>query len=180
MISRKEYKSDFKCTRLQIIKPFINMKLINRKILFLKIWILHLFALYIPLGFCFHYNVFTKLHWSIVQKKFLIKVLVSPFIGFFLFDVGLLYLFTLSMLFLVFKLNISFFKAYCLSYVISVSGIILFFQIIPSKYTVGAESGESSVSLVAILVCFFIAILINWLVFRKLYRRLEENSTKQI
>jgi len=109
----------------------MQMLLNNRLVIFLyvKVWLLHIFIYYTCFGFCYQYDAFQKMNWSIWQLNFIGLVLFSPVIGVIGFLDGMpgFILSLIGLMILLNRLLRNFFWSYMLSIILGNMLLFLFF-----------------------------------------------------
>lgn len=169
----------------------INLKLeIMRLINFLKklsisikIWLFHVVIYYTTTNFFLQYLTYLYQNWTILKIEFLLKILAGPIagiIGFFdNFPLFVLIPITIyNILLLKFKLkhHTSYYLSIIASYLIPYIYNFIFFNTKISFYKRPNEYYVKIDLIFILLPSLIISILLNWLIFRKIYKKLSDEK----
>ena len=148
-----------------------------------KIWILHIIIYYTIINFLYQFLTYFFLQWTIVELDFLGKILAGPIGGIIgLFDnFPLFILIPVTIYVILLKLKLNCFSSYFLS---------LMTYLLPYIYNFSTggntkisffrgtwEKGYYKLDYIFILLpSLIVSILVNWLVFRKTYKKLSDEK----
>jgi hypothetical protein len=157
----------------------------SNNLLFLKIWCLHIFVYYTIIGSMFQAIDYSFLEWN-YGLEFLYRCIFS-------FGIGLLGYFDfpccvfISILFtsILLRFKIQWFSAYVISIVLLQVFLHLYFWIVMKEFRFYTFTGRAWNAvqykinyLFFVIPSLLIAIGINWIVFRKSYKRLQIKNKK--